>query len=77
MLIEDSLEKIKKVFEKHEKGSSIALEKFMAVAKDNYAIAVTDLLYKMPGLSPLELITKKTVLKIFYSFYYFNFKQKL
>ena len=61
--IEDSLEKIKKVFEKHEKGSSIALEKFMAIAKDNYAIAVTDLLYKMPGLSPLELITKKTVLK--------------
>jgi phytoene desaturase len=61
--IEDSLEKIKKVFEKYEKGSSTALEKFMAIAKDNYAIAVTDLLYKMPGLSPLELITKKTVLK--------------
>jgi len=61
--IEDSLEKIKKVFEKHEKGSSLALEKFMSIAKENYSIAVTDLLYKMPGLSPMELVTKKTVLK--------------
>ena len=61
--VEDSLEKIKKVFEKHEKGSSLALEKFMSIAKENYAIAVTDLLYKMPGLSPMELVTKKTILK--------------
>ena len=61
--IEDSLEKIKKVFEKHEKGSSLALEKFMSIAKENYSIAVTDLLYKMPGLSPMELVTKKTILK--------------
>ena len=62
--IDDSLEKIKKVFEKEEKGSSIELEKFISEAKDNYEIAVTDMLYKMPGLTPLELITKKTVLKV-------------
>jgi phytoene desaturase len=35
----------------------------MSIAKENYAIAVTDLLYKMPGLSPVELVTKKTILK--------------
>ena len=35
----------------------------MSIAKENYAIAVTDLLYKMPGLSPMELVTKKTILK--------------
>ena len=61
--IEDSLEKIKKVFEYEEKGSAKKLEEFISNAKENYSIAVTDLLYKMPGLSPLELITKKTVLK--------------
>ena len=62
--IEDSLEKIKKVFEAEEKGSAKILDKFISNAKENYEIAVTDLLYKMPGLSPLELVTKKTVLKI-------------
>ena len=62
--IEDSLEKIKKVFESEEKGSAKILDEFISNAKENYEIAVTDLLYKMPGLSPLELITKKTVLKI-------------
>ena len=62
--IEDSLEKIKKVFEKEEKGSSIELEKFINEAKNNYDIAVKDMLYKMPGITPLELITKKTVFKV-------------
>lgn len=62
--IEDSLEKIKKVFEAEEKGSAKILDEFISNAKENYEIAVTDLLYKMPGLSPLELVTKKTVLKI-------------
>ena len=62
--IEDSLEKIKKVFETEEKGSAKILDEFISNAKENYEIAVTDLLYKMPGLSPLELVTKKTVLKI-------------
>ncbi|MDC1417217.1 phytoene desaturase family protein [Flavobacteriaceae bacterium] len=62
--IEDSLDKIKKVFEKEENGSSIELEKFIIEAKDNYDIAVKDMLYKMPGITPLELITKKTVFKV-------------
>lgn len=62
--IEDSLDKIKKVFENEEKGSSIKLEEFINEAKDNYEIAVKDMLYKMPGISPLELITKKTIFKL-------------
>ena len=59
-----NLDKIKKVFEKEENGSSIELEKFIIEAKDNYDIAVKDMLYKMPGITPLELITKKTVFKV-------------
>ena len=62
--IEDSLHKIKKVFEKEEKGSSIHLEKFINEAKSNYDIAVKDMLYKMPGISPLELVTRKTIFKV-------------
>ena len=49
---------------KEEKGSSIELEKFINEAKNNYDIAVKDMLYKMPGITPLELITKKTVFKV-------------
>ena len=63
--IEDSLEKIKKVFEKEEKGSSIELEKFINEAKNNYDIAVKDMLYR-PGISPLELVTPDTVKKVGY-----------
>ena len=65
--IEDSMEKISLVFEQIEPGSSKKLEKFMAKAKSNYDIAIRDLVYK-PGISPTELITKKTVfeLKQFY-----------
>ena len=62
--IEDSLEKIKEIFEKEEKGSSVQLQNFMDEAKNNYDIAVKDMLYKMPGISPLELITKKTIFKV-------------
>ena len=39
------------------------LEKFMSKAEDNYEIAVTDMLYKMPGLTPLELILNRNILK--------------
>ncbi len=35
----------------------------MADAEENYAIAIKDLVYK-PGLSPLELVTPKTVGKL-------------
>ena len=66
--IPDELEKICKVFEKEEEGSSAELLKFIKMAKDNYKIAVTDMLYKMPGISPLELITIDTVKRVGYFF---------
>ena len=66
--IPDEIEKICNVFEKEEKGSSIELLKFMKMAKENYKIAVTDMLYKMPGISPLELITIDTVKRVGYFF---------
>jgi phytoene desaturase len=61
--IEDTLEKICIAFEKEEKGSSIKLKKFMAEAKNNYDIAIKDLVYR-PGVSPLELVTPVTIKKI-------------
>ena len=65
ILIGDSLEKIFSVFEKEEKGSSIKLKKFINIAKENYNIAIKDLVYR-PGISPVELITPKTIKKIKY-----------
>ena len=61
--IEDTLEKICIAFEKEEKGSSIKLKKFIAEAKNNYDIAIKDLVYR-PGVSPLELVTPVTIKKI-------------
>lgn len=61
--IEDTLEKISKVFEKEEPGSSIKLNKFIQKAQNNYDIAIKDLVYN-PGISPTELITIKTIKKI-------------
>jgi len=63
--IGDSLEKIYQVFEKEEKGSSIKLRRFIASAKENYDIAIKDLVYR-PGISPLELVTPVTLKKISY-----------
>ena len=65
ILIGDSLEKIFSVFEKEEKGSSIKLKKFINIAKENYNIAIKDLVYR-PGISPVELITPQTIKKIKY-----------
>ena len=61
--IEDSLEKICIAFEAEEPGSSIKLKQFIAEAKNNYDIAIKDLVYR-PGVSPLELITPTTTRKI-------------
>ena len=61
--IEDTLEKIKLAFEKEEPGSSVKLNKFIKTAKNNYDIAIKDLVYN-PGVSPLELITPATIKKI-------------
>ncbi len=61
--IEDTLDKIILAFEKEEKGSSIKLQKFIENAKNNYDIAIKDLVYN-PGVSPLELVTFQTAKKI-------------
>ncbi len=61
--IGDSLEKIYKVFDEKEKDGAQKLKKFIDEARDNYDIAIKDLVYK-PGLSPLELVTPKTIKKL-------------
>ena len=63
--IGDSLEKIYAVFEKEETGSRKKLERFMSSAKENYDIAIKDLVHR-PGISPLELVTPVTIRKINY-----------
>lgn len=63
LTISGELEKIYQLFEKEEPGSSIHLKKFLKSAKDNYATAIEDLVYK-PGVSPLELVTTTTILRV-------------
>ena len=64
MTIGDSLEKICLEFERIEKGSGIKLKKFIEKAQENYGIAVNKILYKAPGISPKELVTTETILRI-------------
>ncbi|WP_281232144.1 phytoene desaturase family protein [Flavobacterium gelatinilyticum] len=59
----DNLEDIKSAFEAIEEGSGQKLENFISQAKSNYDIAIKDLVYR-PGVSPLELITPQTALKL-------------
>ena len=61
--IADNLEEIITSFEAIEKGSGALLKNFMAEAKSNYDIAIKDLVYR-PGVSPLELITPQTAMKV-------------
>ena len=61
--IEDTLDKICDAFEKEELGSSYKLKKFIKSAKNNYDIAIKDLVYN-PGESPLELVSLKTITKL-------------
>ncbi len=61
--ISDNLDEIVSTFDKIEKGSGKILEQFIRKAKSNYDIAIKDLVYK-PGVSPLELITPKTILQL-------------
>lgn len=61
--IGDSLTKIYQEFERIEVGSSKKLKKFIKKASDNYDIAIKDIVYR-PGISPLELVTKETVLRV-------------
>ncbi|MBC5864591.1 phytoene desaturase family protein [Flavobacterium turcicum] len=61
--IADNLPEIVAAFEAIEKGSGAKLQAFMGHAKSNYDIAIKDLVYR-PGVSPLELITVETALKV-------------
>jgi len=63
VLISDNLEEIKATFETIEKGSGKVLEEFIKEARSNYDIAIKDLVYR-PGVSPLELITVETAMKV-------------
>lgn len=61
--ISDNLPEIINTFEEIEKGSGKVLQKFMAEAQSNYNIAIKDLVYR-PGISPLELVTTETAMKV-------------
>ncbi|CAL2074661.1 phytoene desaturase family protein [Tenacibaculum sp. 190524A02b] len=61
--IPDNFEDICAVFEQEEKGSSKHLRKFIKSAENNYNIAVKGMVYK-PGVSPLELITPQTAIRV-------------
>ena len=61
--IGDTLEKISEEFERIETGSSKHLKKFIKKAGENYDIAINEIVLR-PGLSPLELVTKDTVLRV-------------
>ena len=61
--INDNLEDIYQVFEQEEKGSSVHLKAFLKSAKENYDIAIKDLVYN-PGVSITELITPQTITKL-------------
>lgn len=61
--IGDTLDKIAIEFERIEPGSSPALKKFIKNAGVNYDIAINDVVNK-PGLSPFELVTPETAIRV-------------
>ncbi len=61
--IGDCMDKICEEFERIEKGSSRHLKKFISKAQRNYDIAINEIVYR-PGLSPLELVTKDTIIRV-------------
>lgn len=61
--IGDCMDKICTEFERIESGSSTHLKQFIGEAQENYDIAINKVVLR-PGLSPLELVTKETVLKV-------------
>ena len=61
--IPGNFEEICEIFEQEEKGSSKHLKKFINAAKQNYDIAVKDIVYR-PGVSPLELVTPQTAVRV-------------
>ena len=63
VIIPGSIDEIYENFEKEEPGSSVKLEKFISKARDNYDIAIKDLVYR-PGVSPLELVSTQTATRL-------------
>lgn len=61
--VSGSFEKIRSTFDKIEPGAGKKLDKFISIAKDNYEIAIKDLVYK-PGESVLELVSVKTLKRL-------------
>jgi phytoene desaturase len=61
--IGDTQHKIRQTFENIEEGSGTKLDAFLKEAKNNYEIAIKDLVYR-PGLSPFELVTFETAKKL-------------
>lgn len=61
--IGDTLDKIAVEFERIEPGSSPSLKKFIKNAGVNYDIAINDVVNK-PGLSPFELVTPETAVRV-------------
>ncbi|MEM9363167.1 MAG: phytoene desaturase family protein [Bacteroidota bacterium] len=61
--IGDCMDKICEEFERIEAGSSAHLKKFIGKAQENYNIAINKVVLR-PGLSPIELVTKETVLRV-------------
>lgn len=61
--IGDTLEKICTEFERIEKGSAVPLRKFIKKAATNYDIAINKVVLK-PGISPFELITPETAMRV-------------
>ena len=61
--ISDKLDEIYQMFEDEETGSAKHLKTFLDSAKANYDTAIKDLVYR-PGISPLELVTTKTVARV-------------
>ena len=59
--IGDCMDKICDEFERIESGSSKHLKSFIGKAQENYDIAINKVVLR-PGLSPLELVTKETVI---------------
>ena len=57
------MDKICTEFERIESGSAKHLKAFIKKAQTNYDIAINKIVLK-PGLSPLELVTKDTVLRV-------------
>lgn len=63
LVIGSNMEAIGQSFEAIEAGSSEKLKRFMASARKNYDIAINSMVYK-PGLSPLELVTPDTMVRV-------------